>query len=209
VYSSSPAEEPAIVIYYPTVRIPETAGWTPSMMTLAIRTTLDRPLSLLPQIRAAVVQVDPAVPLANPQEMQTLLSRSMSRVSFAMTLIGLAAAMALLLAAIGLYGVIAYVVARRTGEIGIRMALGAQTRQVQRLVVGSSLKLVGLGLVAGGGGALLLTQVMRGLLYGVQPTDPSAYVAGAALLMAVALLASYLPARRAAQVDPVVALRGE
>lgn len=206
VFRSSPTEDPAVVVYYPTVQIPESSGWSPTTMSLVVRTTLDSPLSLLPQVQTAVRLVDPSIPLANAQEMQTLVDRSMSRISFTMTLIGLAAGKALLPAAVGLYGVISYLVARRTGEIGVRMALGAQARTVEHQILGGSIKLVAMGLVAGGGAALVLTQLMRRLLYGVQPTDPTAYIFASLLLVIVALLASYLPARRAARIDPAVAL---
>ncbi len=133
----------------------------------------------------------------------------MARLSFTMVLLGAAATVALTLAALGLYGVVSYVVALRTNEIGVRMALGARPADVQRLVVGGSLVLALLGLGAGTLGALALTRVLRGLLYGVQPTNPLAYLAAAAILGAVAALAAYLPARRAARVDPLVALRYE
>src|SRR5690606_744385 len=110
---------------------------------------------------------------------------------------------------IGLYGVVAYVVARRTAEIGVRIALGARPRQVEGLVVAGSFKLVVAGLAGGTIAALLLTRLLRGLLYGVEPTHPAAYAAAALVLAGVAACASWVPARRAARVDPVVALRAE
>lgn len=207
VYDASPTEEAAHVIYYPTVRIPQTSGWEPSQMTMAVRTDREDPLTLVPQIREAVRRVDPATPIARPSTMAARLSASMSRVSFMSALLGIAAAMALALAGIGLYGTISYVVARRTGEIGIRMALGAQVRQVQNLVLRNAVRLVAAGLVVGGAGATLLTRLMRGVLYDVRPNDPLAYATGALVLLAVALLVSYVPARRAARVPPSVALR--
>jgi len=126
-----------------------------------------------------------------------------------MVLLGVAGGVALLLAAIGLYGTISYVVARRTSEIGVRIALGAEPAAVQRLVVGGSLRLAVIGLGLGFVAALALTRVLRGLLFGVASTDPISYVGAMALLIAVALLAGWLPARRAARVDPMVALRYE
>lgn len=132
-----------------------------------------------------------------------------SRLSFTALLLDLAAAVALLLAAVGLYGVMSYVVSRRTREIGMRMALGARPDQVERLIVGKTLALVAMGLALGVFMALALTRVMRGLLFGVEPTHPAAFVAAICLLAAVALLASWLPARRAARIDPAVALRME
>jgi predicted permease len=209
VYAGSPTEAPATAIYYPVVRIPDSGGWEPSDMSLVVRTARSDPLALLPRIRAAVREVDPAIPISNAQEMQALVERSMSRVSFTMSLIAIAALMAMLLAAIGLYGVISYLVTRRTGEIGVRVALGAKSWQVERLVLAGSARLVAAGVAAGTLAALALTRVMRGLLYGVAPTHPTAYVAGSLALIAVALLASWIPARRAARVDPTVALRAE
>jgi len=178
-------------------------------MYLVIRTTVVNPSSLLPAIRRAVGEVDPAIPLANAEEMQVIVGRSMSRLSFTMVLLGIAGAVALSLAAIGLYGTISYLVARRTNEIGVRLALGAQPVQVRRLVVRGSLKLtlvgVGIGLI----GALALTGVLQTLLYGIQPTDPVAYGGAVLVLLAVAVAAAWVPARRAAGVGPMVALRSE
>jgi ABC-type antimicrobial peptide transport system permease subunit len=126
-----------------------------------------------------------------------------------MLLLGLLAAIALLLAGVGIYGVIAYGVQRRRREIGVRMALGAQRGDVLRLVMGQSLTLTAIGIAAGVGAALLLTRFLASLLYSVHPHDPATFAAVAALLTGVALLASYLPARRALRVDPTVALRQE
>jgi ABC-type lipoprotein release transport system permease subunit len=209
VYPSSLTDKPAVAVYYPVTRIPDTSGWWPNAMYLAVRTELSNPMALLPAIRGAVQEVDPSIPVAKVEEMQTIVDRSMSRLSFTMVLLGVAASVALLLAAIGLYGVISYIVARRTNEIGVRIALGAQPRQVERVVVVGSLKLAAAGLGIGLLAALGLTRLMQSLLYGVEPTHPAAYGAAALLLAGVALLASYIPARRAARVDPTVALRAE
>jgi putative ABC transport system permease protein len=133
----------------------------------------------------------------------------MAQLSFAMVLLAIAASTALLLAAVGLYGVISYLVNRRTGEIGIRMALGAEPRQVARLVVAGSVKLALVGVSFGVVAALGFSRVLRGLLYDVQPTQPLAYLIAALVLGGVAALAAYLPARRAARVDPMIALRNE
>src|SRR5690606_27873867 len=133
-------------------------------MLPVVRTELADPASLLPAIRRAVAELDPAVALANVEELQTAVDRSMGRQSFTLSLLGLAAVIALALAAIGLYGVVAYVVARRTAEIGVRIALGARPRQVEGLVVAGSFKLVVAGLAGGTIAALLLTRLLRGLL---------------------------------------------
>ena len=209
VYAESAAGARGLAVYYPVLRIPGTSGWWPNPMTLVVKTRLDEPVSLVPAIQTAIREVDPSIPVADVDAMETIVDRSMAQLSFAMVLLAIAASTALLLAAIGLYGVISYLVNRRTGEIGIRMALGAEPRQVARLVVGGSVKLalvgVGFGVVA----ALGFSRVLRGLLYDVQPTQPLAYLIAALVLGGVAALAAYLPARRAARVDPMISLRNE
>jgi ABC-type antimicrobial peptide transport system permease subunit len=141
--------------------------------------------------------------------METVVARSMSRLTFTMTLLAVAGVTALLLAAIGLYGLISYVVARRTNEIGVRLALGARPSQVEALVVRGALRLTIAGLAVGALGALAFARVLGSLLYGVAPWDPLAYLGAIFVLGVVALLAGWLPARRAAQVDPAVALRAD
>jgi putative ABC transport system permease protein len=210
VYAESVDGDKAIAIYYPLTRIPDTPGWSPPYtVRLAVRTTASSPSSLLPAIRRVVNEVDSSVPLANVEEMRVLVDRSMSRVSFVMVLLSVSATVALLLAAIGLYVVVSYVVARRTREIGLRIALGAQRAQVERLVVSRSSGLILSGLVLGTLLALSLARLLRGLLFGVEPTNPIAYAAAVVLLATVALVASWVPARRAARLDPIVALRAE
>jgi len=134
-------------------------------------------------------------------------SRSMARTSFTLVMLAVAASMALFLGIVGLYGVIAYSVSQRTQEIGIRMALGAGKGVILKMVTGAGIKLVLIGVAIGLAGAMGLTRFLSGLLYGVKPGDPLTLVAVSALLMAVALLAIYIPARQAAKVDPMVALR--
>lgn len=209
VYGASVQEAPAIAVYYPLVPPPETINFWYGGVGLLVRTSTANPASLFPAIRRVVDELDPAIPVANAEEMEAIVARSMSQLSFALVLLGVAAAIALALAAIGLYGVVSYVVTRRTGEIGVRVALGALPRQVEGLVVGDSLRLAAFGLAAGLAGALSLTRLLRGLLFGVEPTHPAAYLVAVALLTAVAAAASWLPARRAAKVDPIEALRVE
>lgn len=209
VHAESLDEPPALAVYYPVVPNSANWRWYLDQMYLVVRTTLADPASLFPAIRGAVREVDPEIPLANAEEMRSIVDRSLSRASFTMTLLGIAGGAALLLAAIGLYATISYIVARRTNEIGVRMALGAEPQQVQSLVVGGSLRLTLSGLGIGLVGGLALTRVLRGLLYGVAPTDPTAFLGATMVLAVVALLAGWLPARRAARVDPVVALRHE
>jgi predicted permease len=210
VYAESIDGDKANVVYYPITRIPDTRGWSPPFnMRLVVRTTLESPSSLLPAIRRAVDAVDSSIPLSNVDELSVLIDRSMSRVTFVMMLLGVSAGVALLLAAIGLYTVVSYLVARRTREIGLRIALGAHPSQVARLVVGGSVRPVVAGLALGTVMALVLTGLLRGLLYGIEPTNPRAYILAVGSLAGVAFIASWIPARRAARIDPTVALRVE
>ncbi len=209
VYAGSAAGARGLAVYYPVLRIPGTSGWSPNPMTLVVKTRFDDPVSIVPALQTAIREVDQSIPLAEVDAMETIVDRSMAQLSFAMVLLAIAASTALLLAAVGLYGVISYLVNRRTGEIGIRMALGAQPRQVARLVVGGSVKLALVGVSFGVVAALGFSRVLRGLLYDVQPTQPLAYLIAALVLGGVAALAAYLPARRAARVDPMIALRSE
>ncbi|HWO03112.1 MAG TPA: FtsX-like permease family protein, partial [Blastocatellia bacterium] len=137
------------------------------------------------------------------------LRQSLSQPRFSTVLLGLFACVALMLAAVGIFGVMSYVVTQRTHEIGIRMALGAQRRDVLKLVVGHGMRLTLIGLGIGLAASLALTRLMSSLLFAVSPTDPLTFVAISLLLVAVALLATYLPARRATKVDPMIALRYE
>lgn len=209
VYAESAAGAHGLAIYYPVLRIPGTAGWSANSMILVVKTRFEDPVSILPTVQSAIREVDPSIPLAMVETMETIVERSMAQLSFAMVLLTIAGSAALLLAAVGLYGVISYVVTRRTGEIGVRIALGAQASHVTRLVVGGSVRLALMGITIGIIVALGFSRVLRGLLYGVEPTQPLAYLSAAMVLGTVAALAAYLPARRAARVDPMIALRTE
>jgi putative ABC transport system permease protein len=177
-------------------------------MTLVLRTETE-PLSLAATARAAVQQVDSEQAVSNIGTLQQLLSDTVAQPRFNTGLLALFALIALLLAVAGIYGVMSYAVTSRTQEIGLRMAMGAQGRDVLKLVVGQGMKLVTFGLALGSLAALGLTRWLQTLLFDVEATDPLTYTAIVALLAAVALLACYIPARRAMKVDPLVALRHE
>jgi predicted permease len=177
-------------------------------VTFEIRTAGD-PLSFAPAIRQAVREVDPNLPMAGVMTQVQMANESLRTERLFTRLLSLFGLLALLLAAIGLYGVTAYAVSQRTKEIGIRMALGAQRYDVLKLVLSQGLLLTLIGVVIGTGGAIWLTRLMKTMLFGVSATDPVTFIAIALLLTAVAMLASYVPARRATKVDPLVALRYE
>jgi putative ABC transport system permease protein len=160
-------------------------------------------------LREVVARLDPDLALATVRPMEEVLATSLARQQFSALLLGIFAVAALALSAIGIYGVMASLVVQRTREVAIRMALGAQPRDVLGLVVRHSAALTGAGMALGLGGALALSRLLANLLYEVRPGDPLTLAAVSALLGGVALLASYLPARRATRVDPMVVLRSE
>jgi len=177
-------------------------------MYLAVRTASE-PKEMALWLRNALASLDPDQPLYSVRTMEERVNEAVAQPKFRTVLLGTFGAVALGLALIGTYGVIAYSVAQRTQEIGTRMALGAQTSHVQGLVLRQGLILALLGLGIGLAGALAATRVLKGMLYATAPTDPWAFASVSLLLIATALLASYLPARRASRVDPMVALRYE
>jgi putative ABC transport system permease protein len=175
-------------------------------MTLVIRTEGD-PLELAPSAQAELRAFDKELVPEHIATMEQILSRSLAQSRLNLALIGSLAVLAVALAAGGLYSLIAYAVAQRTHEIGIRLALGAQRRDILRLTLRQGFTLVALGIVLGLAGAIAATRALRSLLFGVSPTDPATFVSIPLLLALVALLACWFPARRAMKVDPLVALR--
>ena len=153
--------------------------------------------------------MNPNLPLARVQTVEEIRALSMAQTSFALVMLSIAASVALLIGVVGIYGVIAYVVAQRTREIGIRMALGAQIADVQNVFLRQGLWLTATGILIGVGVAMVVTRVMSTFLFGVGPTDPVTYAAVSGTLAVAALVGTYLPARRATRVDPLVALRAE
>ena len=199
---------PVEAVFFPIIPMPEAPLWgPPNDLDLIVRTSVNDPTALVPTIRRTIAALDPMVSVDRVQTLTSVVQHSLARVSFILALLAIAALMALLLSAVGTYGVIAYLVTQRRSEIGLRMALGARAWEVTRLVVGHSLRLALLGAVIGTLAALATTRLLSSLLYGVQATDPVTFIVAVGFLLVVAVLASMAPARRAARVDPVEALR--
>ena len=189
-------------VYFP---YPQAAS---TEMSLVVRTTND-PLSQAAAVKGQIRVIDKDLPIAEPKTMAQLLAESVSGPRFNMLLLTLFAVVALVLALVGIYGVMSYSVTQRTHEIGIRVAVGAQSRDVFRMVVGQGMFLTMIGVVCGLIGAFALTRLMTSMLFGVEPSDPMTFAIIAVLVIAVALIACYIPGRRATKVDPLVALRYE
>ena len=202
VHQQSLQEEPRSMSYWPYAR------YAYGAMTITLRTPGD-PRAAANSVIALVREQDAALAVADIQTLDEVVAESVAERRLTMTLLGIFALVALALAAVGIYGVIAYSVSQRTQEIGIRMALGARGAHVLRMVVGQAMMLALTGIAIGAAGGLLLTRLMRDLLFRVAPADPVTFIAVAGLLAAVAAFASYVPGRRATKVDPVVALRAE
>jgi predicted permease len=192
----------------PQMYVPYAQDATWGSLSLVVRSSVD-PASLVAAARAEVHALDKSIPVYNARPMIDILAAALATRRASTLLVGAFALLALLLALVGIYGVTAYYVTQRTQEIGVRIALGAQMRHVLGLILGRSLRLTLGGLALGLCGALALTRVLGGLLYGVKPTDPVTFAVAAALLSAAALLASLIPAWRATKVDPLIAIRDE
>jgi hypothetical protein len=194
-------------LYVPYAQRRQEWAWL-TFQTLVVRAHAGQePSDLLPSIRGALREIDPLLPMQTVKTVTQLYSENAARRRFAMQLTAGFALLALLLGAIGIYAVVAYSVAQRRREIGIRLALGAQPRAVARQIVRGALGLASAGALLGALSALGLTRFLETLLFGVEPTDVATFLGMAALLLAIAALASWLPARRAMRVDPVEALR--
>jgi putative ABC transport system permease protein len=202
-------EEPMATYYAPVAQLaPAAVSFFAGSCTLAIKTA-SNPLGLEAAVRREIQGIDKDVPMANTKTMEQVLAISIGARRFSLLLLGLFSVVAVVLAVTGVYAVMAYSVVRRQQEIGIRIALGAQSRDVLRLVLGRAVRLVLIGVVAGTAGAIASTRLVSSLLFGVSALDPAVFAVAAALLALVGISASYLPARRATTVDPIVALRAQ
>jgi ABC-type antimicrobial peptide transport system permease subunit len=203
--------KPPSIVYFPAVM--ENSYGNPlyvqPAVAYAIRTDRAGTQSFLAEARTAVWSVNSNLPVFLVSTMNDLYDRSLAATSFTLVMLAIAGTMALLLGIVGIYGVMSYAVSQRTREMGIRLALGAEPGQLRRMFVGNGLVLAGAGVVAGLAAAAGLTRLMKSLLFGISALDPVIYAAMPVVLVAAALLASYLPARRASRVDPSEALRLE
>ncbi len=207
-------QEPTKVVYWPMIMEDFWAAlndglWVARSQAYVIRTPRVGTPALMKEVRDTVWSVNANLPLANVRTLEEILRDSMARTAFTLVLLGIAAAVALLLGIVGIYGVTSYTVSQRTREIGVRMVFGARRYDVSRLVLSQGIFLAGVGVAVGLVAAVVFTRLLSALLFGVSPLDPVTYGGVAVLLPAVALVASYLPARRAAAVDPMEALRWE
>jgi hypothetical protein len=202
------ADAPRPAWYLPLPQMPLSLGAPIRSFTVAVRSAAD-PAALAPELRDAVAGLDRTLPVIGLRPMERVIAESVDTRRFAMTILGAFAMLALTLGGIGIYGVLAYAVARRTRELGIRVALGAGRRQLTAIVLAQGLRIVAVGIVVGLAGAVLATRVIRGLLFRVSATDPATYAAIAAVVCAIALVACLVPLWRALRVDPVRALRAD
>jgi len=198
-------QPPTEIVYWPMLN--ESYRWR--AMAYAVRSTRVGTPGFVRELEQAVWSVNPNLPLASVQTLEEIQASSMTQTSFALVMLGIAAIVALLIGMVGIYGAVAYAAAQRTREIGVRMALGAQIGDVRAMFLRRGLWLTAIGIAIGIGIALVLTRVMSAFLFGVGATDPITYAAVSVVLAGMTLVATYLPARRASRVDPVVALRAE
>lgn len=199
-------QTPQALVYFP-LQGPEPMSWAIGSPAYVVKTT--RAATIQPEIRALAREVAPSAPMYRTFTMAGLAEDSMVTLSFTMLVLAIASGLALILGAVGLYGVLSYVVAQRTREIGVRLALGAEPGQVRRMVVTQGAKVVGAGVAVGLVVAFVSAKVLESLLFQVAPADAATYVAMSASMLAVGLLASYMPARRASNVDPIESLRDD
>jgi len=197
------SREPAPEMLLPFPNLP----W--SHLRLSLRSAGGDPMALVPAVRQRLARIDGVQPITEVQTLEQILAQSRAQSKFTVALFGIFSGVALLLAIVGIYGVISYAVAQRMHEMGIRMALGADKKDIFRLVIGRGLRLAGIGIAIGLVAPFTLTRLMSSLLYKVRPADPLAIIGSAILFLAAALLASYIPARRASRTDPMIALRYE
>jgi predicted permease len=213
VYDDGADQRPPMTIYWPAQPHARStgglSGFLARRVSFVVRTPRAGTESLFAQMREAVSSVSPSLPLADVRTLDQVYGQSMARASFTLVMLAIAGAMALMLGVSGLYGVIAYAVSQRRREIGIRMALGAEPRDIRRLFLRRGVILAGVGMAIGLAGAVGFSRFLHSLLFGVTPLDPIAFTAMPLVLAAAAMLASYLPARRAIAVDPAKALRAE
>ncbi len=204
-----PSQPAPPIMYWPCLVKTFFAGppTAPRSLTYVVRSTRAGAPGFPDEVRQAVRAVDRNLPLARVRTVEQIVAESMARTSFALIMLAIAAAVSLLLGVVGIYGVVSYIAVQRTREVGIRVALGAQPSDVAGLFVQHGLVAAGLGIGAGVAAAAALSRLMSSMLFGVTGTDPATYAAVAAGLGAVTILATYLPARRAARIDPVAALR--
>jgi predicted lysophospholipase L1 biosynthesis ABC-type transport system permease subunit len=209
------ANQPApTIVYWPTL-MKDFAGDTggnisgPRTVAFVIRSSRAGSEQFLAEIRRAIWSVNPNLPLAEVRTLEAIYKKSLARTSFTLVMLAIAGAMALLLGLVGIYGVISYSVSQRTREIGIRMAIGARQEELTRMFVRHGVLLAGVGIACGLSAAIVLSRLISSLLFGVSATDPLTYCAVSIGLVAAAALASFVPARKVAAVDPLEALRAE
>jgi putative ABC transport system permease protein len=198
-------DPPQPLVFFPLAG-PTPTSWIISSPAYVVKTA--RAETIAADVRALVREVAPEAPMYRVFTMAGLARDSMVALSFTMLTLGLVSALALILGAVGLYAVLSYIVAERTREIGVRMALGAQAGHVGRMVIAQAARVVGIGIAIGMVAALASSRALGSLLYGVAATDTVTFAAMSASMVAIGLIASYIPARRAARVDPIVSLRG-